>query len=233
VQGSYVPTPAGRRPARLGTLLRAALVRRGSQRSLNVVVVALVLAGVSIFAYPFGTDLWQSHLQSRLHQSISGKQYADDYAANQIAEGEGLTRLRAPKIALDVVVVQGTGPTALQAGAGHYTETPLPGQVGNVGIAGHRTTYGRPFNRLNELGPGDHVYLDTPFQEFDYVATPTFDGGANPHPVSPQDIGVISQSEAGAGEHLLTLTTCHPKGSDKQRLVLRLALAGSGPLPSK
>ena len=51
-------------------------------------------------------------------------------------------------------MVEGTSPEALRAGAGHYPETPLPGQAGNVAIAGHRTTYGKPFNRLDEVAPG-------------------------------------------------------------------------------
>jgi sortase A len=116
--------------------------------------------------------------------------------------------------------VQGTTPAALRAGAGHYVNTPLPGEVGNVGIAGHRTTFGRPFNRLQELKPGDLASLETPFAVYTYKAVPVFGGHDNPWVVTPNDFSVVSQ---GTG-HLLTLTTCHPKGSARQRLVMRFSL---------
>ena len=61
------------------------------------------------------------------------------------------------RVQVNVVVVEGTSVAALQAGAGHYPETPYPCAQGNVAIAGHRTTYGRPFNRLNDMRPGDRV----------------------------------------------------------------------------
>jgi sortase A len=119
--------------------------------------------------------------------------------------------------------VQAPPPAALRAGAGHYVTTPLPGEVGNVGIAGHRTTFLRPFNRLDEMKPGDIVTLETPFAVYTYKTVQPFDGHANPWVVTPNDFSVVSQ---GTG-HLLTLTTCNPKGSARQRLVLRLSLVGS------
>ena len=60
-----------------------------------------------------------------------------------------------PALNVDTVVVEGTGATALRAGAGHYPNTPLPGEEGNVAIAGHRTTYGKPFANLDRLAVGD------------------------------------------------------------------------------
>src|SRR6185503_15608199 len=98
--------------------------------------------------------------------------------------------------------------------------TPLPGAVGNVGIAGHRTTFGRPFNRIDELRPGDVVILTTPVGKFTYeVQKPPF-------VVSPDDWSVVDQPP---GESLLTLTSCHPKGSANQRIVVRSKLAKSEP----
>jgi sortase A len=101
--------------------------------------------------------------------------------------------------------------------------TPLPGESGNVGIAGHRTTFGRPFNRMDELKPGDTVTLETPFAIYTYKAVAPFGGHSNPWVVTPNDFSVVSQ---GTG-HLLTLTTCNPKGSARQRLVMRFSLVGS------
>jgi sortase A len=136
--------------------------------------------------------------------------------------------MRIPKLGVEVLVVEGTTPAALRAGAGHYVDTPLPGEAGNVAIAGHRTTYGRPLNRMDELGPGDVVELETPFAVHTYRAVEPFDGHGNPWVVKPTDYDVIAQ---GAGS-ALTLTTCHPKGSAKQRLIMRFQLVDTRQLPA-
>jgi sortase A len=93
--------------------------------------------------------------------------------------------------------------------------------MGNVAIAGHRTTFGRPFNHLDEMRQGDEVLLETPFKVFHYVVVPAFGGHKNPWPVKPDATDVLQNAP---GKYLLTLTTCHPKGSARQRLILRLEL---------
>ncbi|MFN2610742.1 MAG: class E sortase [Actinomycetota bacterium] len=118
------------------------------------------------------------------------------------------------------MVVQGITLDALGAGAGHYPMTPLPGQAGNVAIAGHRTMYGKPFNELDRLAAGDRVTLQTPLATFVYQVVGGFEGHSNPWVVSNTDWSPISQTATS----VLTLTTCHPKGSAKQRLVVRAAL---------
>jgi sortase A len=230
MQPSFVapPVAGSGRPAR--ALLADALRRPGGRRAVSVLSVVLFLAGALMFAYPVGTDLYSRFHQGQLHDELKTPQAGREYRENKVPVGEGLTRLRIPKISLDVVVVQGTTPAALRAGAGHYIDTPLPGQPGNVGIAGHRTTYGRPFNRLNELAEGDLVELETPFDVFTYRALPPFEGHSNPWVVLPTQYEVLSQALQGS---FLTLTTCHPKGSAKQRLVMRFELVGSRPLPRK
>ncbi len=108
-------------------------------------------------------------------------------------------------------MVEGTGASALRAGAGHYPNTPLPGEEGNVAIAGHRTTYGKPFANLDHLAVGDQIVLETPIGRHVYRVARA------PFVVSNTDYSVISQTPG----HTLTLTTCHPKGSARQRLVVR------------
>lgn len=230
MQPSFVspPVPApGRSPVRL---LGDALRRPGGRRAVSVLSVVLFLAGAVMFAYPLGTDLYSRYSQSQLQARFPDPQLAKEYLERRVPVGAGLTRLRIPKIGVDVLVVQGTTADALRAGAGHYVDTPLPGEAGNVGIAGHRTTYGRPFNRIDELTAGDVVELQTPFDVFTYKVVPAFGGHANPWPVQPTDYGVLSQDAPG---HWLTLTTCHPKGSAAQRLILRLTLASSQPVSRK
>ncbi|MCW2777553.1 MAG: Membrane protein [Frankiales bacterium] len=221
MQSSYVVPPVPDRARPVGALVGDALRRPGGRRALSVLSLVLALAGLGIFAYPLGTDLYGRYQQGHLSDTFAAPEVVKAYTERRVKIGEGLTRLKIRKIGVDVLVVQGTTPAALRAGAGHYPATPLPGEVGNVGIAGHRTTYGRPFNRLAELAPGDELQLETPLAVYTYKAVPDFAGHGNPWVVSPRDVSVVAPI---AGKRMLTLTTCHPKGSAKQRLVMRFEL---------
>jgi len=227
MQPSFVapplPAPGRSLPALLGDALR----RRGGRRAVSVLSVVLFLAGAVMFAYPVGTDVYGRVNQDRLVEQFRTPEVAQAYRERKVPVGAGLTRLRIPKIGVDVVVVEGTTPAALRAGAGHYVETPLPGEPGNVGIAGHRTTYGRPFNRLDEMRPGDLAELETPFEVFTYRVMEPFAGHGNPWVVAPTAYEVVGQDVQGS---FLTLTTCNPKGSARQRLILRLELVGTRPV---
>jgi sortase A len=229
MDATFTPPPVPATPRSARRLVGDALRRPGGRRALSVLSIVLALAGIGMFAYPFGTDLWQARIQARLRSDFNDPDYAKAYQARKVKVGQGLTRLRIPALGVNVLVVEGTTPAALKAGAGHYQNTPLPGEAGNVAIAGHRTTYGRPFNRLDEMKTGQTVFLDTPFNTFEYRVVPTFDGLPNPHPVRPDEYHVVAPPKT-ASSHWLTLTTCHPKGSAKQRLVLRLTLAKTLPL---
>jgi sortase A len=216
------PVAAPGRPVR--SLVRDALSRPGGRRGTSVLAVLLLLTGLALFAYPNGTDVYGKQTQQRLKGEFEDPAVRDAYRTHTTPVGAGLTRLRIPKLGVDVMVVQGTTTDALRAGAGHYMDTPLPGEVGNVGIAGHRTTFGRPFNRLDELRPGDTATLETPFALYTYTAVAPFGGHANPWVVAPTTYTVIGQQP---GVHWLTLTTCHPKGSAQKRLVERFQLTGT------
>src|SRR5690606_40138254 len=77
--------------------------------------------------------------------------------------GEPFAVIRIPRFGDDYArpVIEDTGLDVLARGVGHYVGTAMPGEVGNVGLAGHRTTYGAPFNRIHELQPGDRVVIET------------------------------------------------------------------------
>src|SRR5215217_6972623 len=83
-------------------------------------------------------------------------------------DGQPLGRIRIRSIDLSAVVVAGTGSSSLRLGPGHYPGTPLPGARGTVAIAGHRTTYGAPFRKLDQLDRGDRVELLMPYGTFVY-----------------------------------------------------------------
>ncbi len=146
------------------------------------------------------------------------------------ALGQGFARVYLPSIGRDQVhvVVEGVGTDDLKRGPGHYPGTAEPGEIGNVVISGHRTTYGAPFNRLDELHDGDPVVLET--QSFFYtyrvvamtIVSPDAIGETDPVPNKP---GVAPT------QRLLTLTTCNPKYSAKTRLIIRALL--EAPLAKK
>ena len=124
--------------------------------------------------------------------------------------GSGVALLEIPKINLSAVVVEGIEVPDLKKGPGHYPGTPLPGQQGNVVISGHRTTYGRPFYSLNDLTAGDPIYLTNPDgSRFTYVVSRT-------SIVQPTDVAVVSATT----DDRLTLTTCNPRYSAAQRLIV-------------
>lgn len=134
-------------------------------------------------------------------------------------EGHWVGVLSIPAINLQQVIVNGTTVTDLRLGPGHYIGTPMPGEAGNVAIAGHRTTWGRPFRNLDKLQKGDQIVISTPRADVLYRV-------AWSKVVAPTDLSVIGPS----GANTLTLTTCHPAYSASQRLVIRANLAAVGQL---
>jgi len=131
-----------------------------------------------------------------------------------VPEGEATAHIVIPKIGVDKIVVEGVALPDLKKGPGHYPETPLPGQEGNAAIAGHRTTYGAPFNRLDELVAGDEITIETVQGEFTYLVTEQLI-------VKPSQVEVLEDK----GDNRLTLTACHPKYSARERIVVVAQLA--------
>ena len=136
---------------------------------------------------------------------------------------EALAVLRVPAFGDDYVrpILQGTTPAVLREGVGHYTGTAGPGEVGNFAIAGHRTTYGAPFNPIAELAEGDPVVVETADSFFVYRVVEA-------DVVRPEDVEVIAPvpDEPGAEptEAYLTMTSCHPMFSARQRYVVHAVL---------
>jgi sortase A len=128
--------------------------------------------------------------------------------------GGALDHLEIPAIGVNRYVVEGVAEADLQEGPGHYPGTPLPGHSGNVAIAGHRTTFGAPFFRLNEVHSGDLVYLT------DALGTTWVYRVASQFVVAPSDVAVLDATKAPE----LTLTTCNPRFEATSRLVVRAVL---------
>jgi sortase A len=137
-----------------------------------------------------------------------------------VNEGDPVGRIRIARIGVDLIFVQGTTRDDLSKAPGHYPASPMPGQLGNAAIAGHRTTHGKPFYNLNELAPGDDILIDTVYGHFTYRVTEQLI-------VSPSDIAVVGNTKNAQ----LTLTTCNPRFSARERLIIhaRLVVKRSDP----
>ena len=188
---------------------------RALRLALSGLSVLLLLGGLGLVGYPFATNMWtgriQDRLENQLENQIASPELQQAYRERKIETGDSLTRIKIPALGVDTVVVEGITPSALRAGAGHYPQTPLPCDGGNVSIAGHRTTYGRPFGNVDQLKPGDTIELTTP------IGGCVYQVARAPWVTAPSDMAVLDPT----GERSLTLTTCHPKGSAAQRLIVR------------
>ena len=227
-----LPVGAGGAVGRFAYLLDAVRTRPGGRRALSVLAVVLCLSGAAMVAYPLITDVYATEvLQERLAGRYASPDLRRDYVQRTVKVGDPLTRIAIPAIGVRSVVVEGTSPAALRAGAGHYPSTPLPGEPGNVAIAGHRTTYGKPFNQIDLLQVGDVIRLETPLATHVYRVTrhPRHLRTGCPNGAcwvtTPTDWSVVQPTTRPS----LTLTTCHPKGSAAQRLIVRAELMSSRP----
>jgi sortase A len=191
----------------------------------------LVTVGILILLFVayqlWGTGLYESREQDKLQSQFAAELAKEKAAEHRAAtatttttvpsvpppSGDAVAIMRIPKIGLERAVVQGIGVPDLRRGPGHYPATPLPGQIGNAAIAGHRTTYGAPFNRLDELAVGDPIEIRTLAGDFHYSVTQQLI-------VTPKDVYVLDPTPNAT----LTLTTCNPKYSASQRLVVKAIL---------
>ncbi len=165
----------------------------------------------------------------------------DELAAKLFREGgEAVAQIQIPQIDVAKYVVQGVQVDDLRNGPGHYRATVFPGQEGNSGIAGHRTTYGAPFNRIDEMLPGDEFDVVTVQGTHTYRVMsaaeafgPEARGTLGPSFALPQNadtVGhIIVAPEAtwvlgDFGDNRVTLTACHPKFSAAQRIIVAAEL---------
>ena len=128
-----------------------------------------------------------------------------------ITEGDPIARIEIPRIGVGKWVVAGVEKGDLKKGPGHYPDTPLPGQLGNSAIAGHRTTFGQPFFDVDKLEVGDQIVVTTLAGRFVYRVT-------GQEIVSPNDYQVIATTDPSIAT--LTLTSCHPKYTARERIII-------------
>jgi sortase A len=139
-----------------------------------------------------------------------------------IKEGDPIGRIEMPRIGVGKFVVAGVEKNDLKNGPGHYPETPMPGQLGNSAIAGHRTTFGQPFFDIDKLETGDEIIVTTLAGRFVYRVT-------GQQIVSPSDYQVVATTDPTTAT--LTLTSCHPKYTARERIIVSAELDAAASSP--
>jgi sortase A len=194
------------------------------RRRARIAGTVLIVAGVAALAWALTVWQWQDPFTAALNEldqrKLSGEfsrrldegdaQLAtvssngiDDAARSwrsRSARGAAIARLRIPALGLDVIVVNGTDSASLKRGPGRYLGSAMPGEGELVYIAGHRTTYGAPFSRIDHLRKGDRVVLELPYATFEYAITG--------HRIVPATRVSALRSK---GFEQLALQACHPR----------------------
>jgi sortase A len=200
---------------------------------IGVIGELLITAGVLILLYvvwqlgindPVVSTVQQQQAQQAPISTPIEKQFLD--ADKNLKQGKVFGRIYIPRFSNDYVRQIGQGTfqkvTLNRIGVGHYVSTQWPGQEGNFAVAAHRTSHGAPFNKIDTLQEGDNVYVETNDGWFTYTYRQTAI-------VEPTAIEVINKVPVGMngakkGGHYMTMTSCHPKWSNKQRIVVWLEL---------
>ena len=197
-------------------------------------LLVLAYAAAVLFWRDPVTDLYNRYQQNRLSSELeevfedfgasappSGRLVSEDEERTAVSAlarrfgrtvelGQPLGRIEIPRIGVDAVFVQGTrwGPD-LSRGPGHYERTSLPGLGKTVGIAGHRTTFGAPFRKIDKLERGDAIVLELPYGTFRYRI---FEYEI----VDSDDWSVVRDR----GFDTVMLSACHPLYSASQRWIV-------------
>ena len=181
------------------------------------VLIALGLLLLSFVAYQlWGTGIAESRAQNTLASEFETVVQNPTIQTTTPLYGDVISRIRIPSIEVDKFVVAGVDAQSLQKGPGLFPGSPLAGQLGNVAITGHRTTYGAPFSRINEITVGDEIIVQTSEGEFTYIVN------AEPFVVEPTQTEVAQTTDPNSAT--LTLISCHPKWTSDKRIVVTAEL---------
>jgi sortase A len=206
---------------RLATFLRGV-----GQTLITAGVVILLFVAYELYFTGIETARDQHHLANVIEKEWEaghGAYTTPQDLLKPIPIGTGVAVIRVPRFGRDwaKVVVEGVRVSDLRKGPGHYPGTALPGQVGNFVISGHRTTYGAPFNRVDELRVGDAIVIETRDTWYTYRVSTT-------EIVRPSAIEVTYPVPHRLGEKpkaaMITLTSCNPKYSARTRIIVYGAL---------
>jgi len=191
---------------------------------LRFVASVMMVSGVLLIADAAVTLLWQepisAFLAARQQDALADEldepgtrarltRALNDPEERKMLRGDAIGRIELPTIDRGYYVVEGTDTGSLRKGPGHYEDTPLPGEDGTVGIAGHRTTHGAPFRNIDKLDRGDRIEVEMPYGTFVYTVERT-------RIVDDSAVWV----KRPVGYDRLLLSACHPLYSAAQRIVV-------------
>ncbi|HVF04413.1 MAG TPA: class E sortase [Frankiaceae bacterium] len=212
--------------------MRGATILRGiGQTFITAGLVILLFVVYELYFTGLETAREQSALADEIEavwEKGGGSYEKPEDALKKIPIGTGIAVIRIPRFGRDwaKVVVEGVNMDDLRRGPGHYPGTQLPGQVGNFVVSGHRTTYGAPFNRVDELRPGDPIVVETRDTWYTYRVT-------TQEIVPPTAIEVTypvpKERDAKPTIARITVTSCHPKYSARQRIIVYGELESKAP----
>ncbi len=193
-------------------------------RVLRAAYYAFLVAGIMALSYAGYAVLdryWFQGIETSKFEAVSAPAELPTVEAAPIAEGGVIGEIEVPRLGLKAIVVQGDSEKLLRRAVGHLPGTALPGEAGNVALAGHRDSLFRP---LRNVRPGDTITLRTPEREFQYEVEWTA-------VVPPTAVRVIQPTT----EPALTLVTCFPfyyVGAAPDRFIVRarkIAVAPKAP----
>lgn len=201
----------------------------------------MITASVVVLAF-VAYELWWTGVTTRHDQHKLLATLHHEWAIGKTVTvppvGSALAILRIPRLGThyQFAIVQGTSTADLMKGPGHYPDSAMPGQLGNFAVAGHRTTYLHPFYDINELSTGDAIVIETRSTWFTYrVQDIPGTAARGQEIVSPSDVSVAypvpdqPNPQAVATKRVLTLTSCNPRYSATQRIVVHGLLVNRRP----
>ncbi|MGV8881355.1 MAG: class E sortase [Rhodoglobus sp.] len=219
--------------------------RRAERRSRVTVVGVLgellITGGVLVMAF-LGWQLWLNNIISSNEQKSQAMEASEQWSMGD--KGEAITaapvdrtdpgapqvdiapgnavqfaNIIIPRFGADytIPVRQGVGvKDVLAYGVGHYDGTQMPGDVGNVALAAHRTGWGEPFRKIVDLQVGDNIYIETEAGWYQYV----YRSLEYVMPSGVEVIGAVPQMpDAAPTDRLLTLTSCNPVTTAAERII--------------
>jgi sortase A len=200
--------------------MRLLVAREPLRRFLRWTRRTLFVVGVSVLAY-----CTYALVDSRVFQRVQGSQFERLLTVRKEVDGEApisprlwpptvagglIGRIEIPRLGLSAVVIEGTSTTTLRRAVGHIASTALPGQLGNIGLSGHRDTFFRPLRNIRE---SDVITFTTLVGGYRYRVVST-------QIVRPDNVDVL----APGGDEILTLVTCYPfyfVGAAPYRFIVR------------
>ena len=209
----------------------------------------LIIVGIAIMSIPFAGRFYTEYRQDKAYDEYLKQMEQEMAAMNDtfseaseltdaaVSEGsanpsvtseavvrkpssiEGIIgRIKIPAISSDLLLLEGSSTKQLNWGAGHVIGTAMPGEAGNCAIAAHRNyTFGSYFSRLDEVGIGNEIFVTYKGSAYKYRVNEVFT-------ITPDEVWVLGTD----GTPIITLITCHPKGSNSHRLIVRGALVTEG-----